>query len=225
VRSESCCASPPSPPHPRPQACAAPAPSSRGRSRASTRCVALKAALTTAPVLRVWDLLTDASELAVSAILEQPLSRTSGRRWRRVPPPSPSSRRRTLASWRGALIPPASAGAAGGGPRAQEPSAVPPRQALRAAHRQREPAVATSLHQQRHLSHQQARWLSLLAEFQHRVMHTPGRARPNLSDFLTRKCSPDGVGPAQHTRPATPSRTRASNPRLCPGVCHRRYQA
>jgi hypothetical protein len=39
---------------------------------------ALKAALTTAPVLRVWDparptrLLTDASELAVSAILEQP---------------------------------------------------------------------------------------------------------------------------------------------------------
>ena len=39
---------------------------------------ALKAALTSAPVLRVWDparptrLLTDASELAVSAILEQP---------------------------------------------------------------------------------------------------------------------------------------------------------
>ena len=39
---------------------------------------ALKEALTTAPVLRVWDparpmrLLTDASELAVSAILEQP---------------------------------------------------------------------------------------------------------------------------------------------------------
>ena len=39
---------------------------------------AIKAALTSAPVLRVWDpalptlLLTDASELAVSAILEQP---------------------------------------------------------------------------------------------------------------------------------------------------------
>ena len=48
---------------------------------------ALKAALTSAPVLLVWDparptlLLTDASELAVSAILEQPDDAASSIRW------------------------------------------------------------------------------------------------------------------------------------------------
>jgi hypothetical protein len=53
------------------------------------------------------------------------------------------------------------------------------------------------LQQQRHLSHQQARWLNLLAEFQYRVVHIPGRTNP--ADFLTRKRFPDGVGPARDT--------------------------
>ena len=44
----------------------------------------------------------------------------------------------------GALVPPAPAGAAGGGPRAQDAAPVPPRQALRAAHRQRQFAVAAA---------------------------------------------------------------------------------
>jgi hypothetical protein len=53
------------------------------------------------------------------------------------------------------------------------------------------------LQQQRHLSHHQARWLNLLAEFQYRVVHIPGRTNP--ANFLTRKHFPDGVGPARHT--------------------------
>ena len=53
------------------------------------------------------------------------------------------------------------------------------------------------LQQQRHVSHHQARWLNLLAEYQYRVVHIPGRTNP--ADFLTRKCFPDGPGPALHT--------------------------
>jgi hypothetical protein len=53
------------------------------------------------------------------------------------------------------------------------------------------------LQQQRHLSHHQALWLNLLAEFQYRVVRIPGRT--NLADFLTWTRFPDGVGPARHT--------------------------
>jgi hypothetical protein len=59
------------------------------------------------------------------------------------------------------------------------------------------------LQQQRHLSHQQARWLNLLAEFQYRVVHIPGsgRRRTNPAHFkfltVTRKRFLDGVGPAR----------------------------
>ncbi len=48
-----------------------------------------------------------------------------------------------------------------------------------------------------HLSHHQARWLNLLAEYQYTVMHIPGRTNP--ADFLTRKRFPDGQGPALTT--------------------------
>ena len=51
------------------------------------------------------------------------------------------------------------------------------------------------LQQQRHLSHHQARWLNLLAEFQYKVVHIPGRTNP--ADFLTRKRFPDGQGLAR----------------------------
>ena len=96
---------------------------------------ALKAALTSAPVLRVWDparptrFLTDASpaELAVSAVLEQPDDSGAFR------PVAFESPKLTHCGSRSARTPPP-AGAASGGPRVQEPSAVPPRQALRAAH-------------------------------------------------------------------------------------------
>jgi hypothetical protein len=53
------------------------------------------------------------------------------------------------------------------------------------------------LHQQRHLSHHHARWLNLLAEYQYRVVHIPGRT--NSADFLTRQRFPDGQGPASRT--------------------------
>ena len=53
------------------------------------------------------------------------------------------------------------------------------------------------LQQQRHVSHYQARWLNLLAEYQYSVVHIPGRTNP--ADFLTRKRFPDGSGPALHT--------------------------
>ncbi len=53
------------------------------------------------------------------------------------------------------------------------------------------------LQQQRHVSHYQARWFNLLAEYQFRVVHIQGRTNP--ADFLTRKRLPDGPGPASHT--------------------------
>ena len=52
------------------------------------------------------------------------------------------------------------------------------------------------LQQQRHVSHHQARWLNLLAEYQYRVVHIPGRTNP--ADFLTRKLFPDGQSPSPH---------------------------
>ena len=59
------------------------------------------------------------------------------------------------------------------------------------------------LQQQRYVSHHQARWLNLLAEYQNRVVHIPGRTSP--ADFLTSKRFPDGPGTA---------RTRASTSRI-----------
>ena len=51
--------------------------------------------------------------------------------------------------------------------------------------------------QQRHVTHQQARWLNTLAEFQMKVVHIPGRTNP--ADFLTRKRFPSGSEPALST--------------------------
>eukprot|EP00292_Cryptomonas_paramecium_P021555 CAMPEP_0113672880 /NCGR_PEP_ID=MMETSP0038_2-20120614/6530_1 /TAXON_ID=2898 /ORGANISM="Cryptomonas paramecium" /LENGTH=161 /DNA_ID=CAMNT_0000589241 /DNA_START=724 /DNA_END=1207 /DNA_ORIENTATION=+ /assembly_acc=CAM_ASM_000170 len=63
-----------------------------------------------------------------------------------------------------------------------DPAALPPGQALRAAHGQREPPAAQ---QQRNNSSKQARWLNLLAEFQFTAVHIPGRTNP--ADFLSRQ--------------------------------------
>jgi hypothetical protein len=38
---------------------------------------------------------------------------------------------------------------------------------------------------------------ALLAEFQYRVVHIPGRTNP--ANFLTRQRFRDGIGPARHT--------------------------
>ena len=53
------------------------------------------------------------------------------------------------------------------------------------------------LPEQRHFSAHQARWLHLLAEYKYTVVHIPGRTNP--ADFLTRKRFPDGAGPASST--------------------------
>ena len=57
------------------------------------------------------------------------------------------------------------------------------------------------MQQQQHhdVSHHQARWLNLLAEYQYHITD-----RTNPADFLTRKRFPDGSGPAPHTGYAEP---------------------
>ena len=50
------------------------------------------------------------------------------------------------------------------------------------------------LQQQRHVSHHQARWLNLLAQYKYNVVHIQGSTNP--ADLLTRKRFPDGPGPA-----------------------------
>ena len=152
---------------------------------------AFKAALTSAPVLRVWDparptrLLTDASELAVSAILEQPDDTGA------FHPVAFESRKLT-----------------------QPERVYPPHllELLAVVHALKtlrpylldkpfelhtDNASLLWLHQQRHLSHHQARWLNLLAEYQYKVIHIPGRTNP--ADFLTRKRFSTGQGPALQT--------------------------
>ena len=57
-------------------------------------------------------------------------------------------------------------------------------------------ASLRSLQRRRHVSHHQARWLHLLAEYQYRAVHIP-------ADFLTRKRFPDGPGPAPLPPPHT----------------------
>ena len=58
------------------------------------------------------------------------------------------------------------------------------------------------MQQQRHVSHEQARWLNLLAEYQYRVVHIPGRTNP--ADFLTEARFFDGLDPSPHTGYAEP---------------------
>jgi transposase InsO family protein len=157
---------------------------------------ALKAALTSAPVLRVWDparptrLLTDASELAVSAILEQPDDAGA------FHPVAFESRKLTLPE------------------RSYPPHLLELLAVVHALKTLRpylldkpfelhtDNASLQWLQQQRHVSHHQARWLNLLAEYQYRVVHIPGRTNP--ADFLTRKRFLDGSGPAMSTGYADP---------------------
>jgi len=142
-------------------------------------------------VLRVWDparptrLLTYASELALSAILEQPDDAGA------FHPVAFESRKLT-----------------------QPERSYPPHllELLAVVHALKalrpylldkpfelhtDNASLQWLQQQRHVSHHQARWLNLLAEYQYRVVHIPGRTNP--ADFLTRKRFSDGPGPAPHT--------------------------
>ena len=142
-------------------------------------------------MLRVWDparptrLLTDASQLAVSAILEQPGDAGA------FHPVAFESRKLTL-------------------PERQYPPHMLELLAVVHALKSLRPYLLDKpfelhtdnaslqwLQQQRHVSHHQARWLNLLAEYQYRVVHIPGRTNP--ADFLTRKRFPDGLGPALHT--------------------------
>ena len=151
---------------------------------------AIKQALVTAPVLRVWDgaratrLVTDASELAVSAILEQP---DDAGAWH---PVAFESRKLTLPERR-----------------------YPPHllELLAVVHGLRtfrpylldKPFVVHTdnaslqwLQQQRSLSHFQARWLDIIAEFKFDVVHIPGRTNP--ADFLSRMRFASGTEPAPH---------------------------
>ena len=144
----------------------------------------LQAALMSAPVLRVWDparptrLITDASELAVSAILEQP---DDAGAWH---PVAYESRK---------LIAPERAYP----PHLLELLAVVhalkvlrPYLLDRPFELHKDNASLQWFQQQRHVTHQQARWLNTLAEFRMKVVHIPGRTNP--ADFLTRKASPRG---------------------------------
>jgi hypothetical protein len=152
---------------------------------------ALKAALTSAPVLRVWDparptrLLTDASELAVSAILEQPDDTGV------FHPVAFESRKLTLPE------------------RSYPPHMLELLAVVHALKTLRpylldkpfdlhtDNASLQWLQQQRHVSHHQARWLNLIAEYQYHVIHIPGRTNP--ADFLTHKRFPYGTEPALRT--------------------------
>ena len=156
----------------------------------------LQAALISAPVLRVWDparstrLITDASELAVSAILEQPDDADA---WH---PVAYESRKLTAPE------------------RAYPPhllellAVVHALKVLRPYLLDRPFELHTDnaslqwFQQQRNVTHQQARWLNTLAEFQMKVVHIPGRTNP--ADFLTRKRFPTGEAPAPSTGYADP---------------------
>ena len=142
-------------------------------------------------MLRVWDparptrLLTDASELAVSAILEQPDDAGE------FHPVAFESRKLTSPE------------------RSYPPHLLELLAVVHALKTLRpylldkpfelhtDNASLQWLQQQRHVSHHLARWLNLLAEYQYRVVHIPGRTNP--ADFLTRKRFRDGSGPALRT--------------------------
>ena len=132
----------------------------------------LKAALTSAPVLRVWEsarptrLITDASELAIGVILEQLDDHGD---WH---PVAFESRKNTLQELR-----------------------YPPHllELLAVVHALRvfrpyllnkpfdlhtDNASLQWLQVQRTISHHQARWLDAIAEFKFKVVHIPGRTNP-----------------------------------------------
>ena len=165
---------------------------------------ALKAALTSAP-LHVLDLagptrlLSAHWHLGAGRVCHPGATR---RRWR-VPSLAVAFEFCKWTHLAGALVSAPHAGVAGGGARAQGSAALPPWKALRAAHWQRQPAVATTAH---HVSHHQARWLNLLSQVlaeylyrvRRRVVHVPGRINPAefhtrtadfcLQDFLQLNC-------------------------------------
>jgi len=149
---------------------------------------ALKRALTAAPVLRVWDssratrLITDASELAVGSILEQPDDQGA---WH---PVAFESRKLTI----------------------QERSYPPHRlELLAVVHSLRafrpylldkpfelhtDNASLQWLNRQRLVSHHHARWLDTIGEFAFTIIHIPGRTNP--ADFLSRMRFSSGTEPA-----------------------------
>ena len=141
----------------------------------------LKAALTSAPEPRVWDparparLLTNDSELAVSAILEQPDD--AGEFY----PVAFESRKLTSPE------------------RSYQPHLLELLAVVHALKMLRpylldkpfelhtDNASLQWLQQQRHVSHHLARWLNLLAEYQYRVVHIPGRTNPADTQVLPRR--------------------------------------
>jgi hypothetical protein len=150
----------------------------------------IKQALITASVLRVWDgaratrLVTDASELAVSAILEQPDDTGA---WH---PVSIESSKLTSPERR---YPPhlLELLAVVHGLRTFRPYLLDKPFAVHTDN-----ASLQWLQQQRSLSHFQARWLDLIAEFKFDVVHIPGRTNP--ADFLSRMRFASGTEPAPH---------------------------
>ena len=157
---------------------------------------ALKAALTSAPVLRVWDparptrLITDASELAVSAILEQPDDAGA------FHPVAFESRKLTAPE---RTYPPHLLELLAV---VQALKSLRPYLLDRSFELHTDNASLTWRMQQRTLSHHQARWLNLLAEYQFRVVHIPGRTNP--ADFLTRQRFASGQDPAPGPGPEDP---------------------
>ena len=149
---------------------------------------ALRTALMSAPVLRVWDptrptrLTTDASELAVSGILEQPDDDGA------FHPIAYESRKLTAPE------------------RAYPPHLLEllavvhcfksfrPYLLDRTFELRTDNASLQWFLQQRSLSHHQARWLNTISEFKFTVVHIPGRLNP--ADHLSRMNFPAGSAPA-----------------------------
>ena len=157
---------------------------------------ALKSSLTSAPVLRVWDparptrLITDASELAVSAILEQPDDAGA------FHPVAFESRKLTAPerSYPPHLLELLAV--------VQALKSLRPYLLDRPFELHTDNASLTWLMQQRTLSHHQARWLNLIAEYQFTVVHIPGRTNP--ADYLSRQRFASGQAPAPSTGSADP---------------------
>ena len=149
---------------------------------------ALRTALMSAPVLRVWDptrptrLTTDASELAVSGILEQPDDDGA------FHPIAYESRKLTAPE------------------RAYPPHLLEllavvhcfksfrPYLLDRTFELRTDNASLQWFLQQHSLSHHQARWLNTISEFKFTVVHIPGRLNP--ADHLSRMNFPAGPAPA-----------------------------
>jgi hypothetical protein len=161
---------------------------------------ALKAALTSAPVLRVGPGPADAPSDQRAGARSVGHPGAAGRLWR-VPP---RRLRVAQADAAGALVPPLLL---------ELLAVVHAFKTLRPYLLDKPFELHTDnaslqwLQQQWHLSHHQARWLNLLAEFQYRVVHIPGLPiRPTSS-----RGSASPTASAQRGKPATPSRTRASS--------------